>query len=344
MDNNYRKAVNNKFMRDYYKNKISQLKYLRDQQKKYLMDLSYAKEEELNIKKSTLTKEITDLGKRVNYTTKYNRKQYDAAVKKNESECKMSEYCLNKAVKFNNSTSMKFNPFIGYGFNDLVRKKNIMNTQNQCNWTDTQTANILLHRYEIPSPDYCKKLQKTEDTIKEALSMSRDEIISIIETKNVILRDINYQILELQSYRNEIKDQFDILNEKEKTEILILSQKAEKDRVTYMDDYKKAENETNSFIESLAKSNKNLETQIGNLTTSIDTKLQINDKLESQIENNIKNVQTDDQNEIINVNKSLVESQVSTMKNEFFIAIIIICVTILFILYLGYKTYNKWMV
>ena len=29
---------------------------------------------------------------------------------------------INKAVKFNNSTSMKFNPFIGYGFNDLVRK------------------------------------------------------------------------------------------------------------------------------------------------------------------------------------------------------------------------------
>ena len=43
MDNNYRKAVNNKFMRDYYKNKISQLKYLRDQQKKYLMDLKHLK-------------------------------------------------------------------------------------------------------------------------------------------------------------------------------------------------------------------------------------------------------------------------------------------------------------
>ena len=179
-----------------------------------------------------------------------------------------------------------------------------------------------------------KNLQKIEDTLKEALSMNRDEILSLIDTKNTMLRDINYQILELQSYRNEIKDQFDIINEKEKKEILILSGKAEKDRIKNMSDYKKAEKKTNSFIEYLAKSNKKLESQIGNLTTSIDTKLQINDKIESQIENNKKNVQSEDQSEVIKVNQSLVESEATSMKNEFFIAIIIIVVTILFILYL----------
>ncbi len=37
IDNTYRKVVDLKFKRDYYRNKISQLKYLRDQQKQYLI-------------------------------------------------------------------------------------------------------------------------------------------------------------------------------------------------------------------------------------------------------------------------------------------------------------------
>ena len=53
-----------------------------------------------------------------------------------------------------------------------------------------------------------------------------------------MIKDINYQMIELQLFRNEINDSFSILNEKEKKELLALSSNEEKNRIQNMGLYR----------------------------------------------------------------------------------------------------------
>ncbi len=340
MNNNYRKAVDNLFLRDYYKNKVSVVRFLRDQQKKYLMDISMIREKELNNRKGVLVNEISVLIKRLNYNKQFKIQQFEAMVKKNEAECKMSDYCLDKAVELNGAT----NSIFGGGFLGRInRNRTIMNEQQKCNWTNTQTTKILTNSFEVPSPEYCKKLQEREDVIRDSLTSNKEEILRLIDEKNAMIKDLNYQMLELQLFRNEINESFSILNENEKKEILALSDKEETERIKNIDLYRKSSKEANSFISYLSNSNKDLESQISNSSKDIDVKLQINNKLEKEINYNKKSTLSEEDSEIIDVNKKLITSQVSSIKTTFYLELLVIIISVLCILYLGYRTYHKFM-
>ncbi len=350
MNNNYRKAVDNLFLRDYYKNKVPVVRFLRDQQKRYLTNISIVREKELNARKGVLVKDISVLIKRLNYNKQYKIQEYEAMVRKNESECKMSEYCLDKAVELNGTSNSTFGipgSFLGFAsFSSIGRRnrnKAIMNEQQKCNWTNTQTYKIISNTFEVPSPEYCKKLQENEDTIRDALSSNREEILKLIDEKNAMIKDINYQMVELQLFRNEINDSFSILNETEKKELLLLSDNEEKNRIKNMDSYRKYSKDINSFISYLSTSNKELERQISNSSKDIDVKLQINNKLEQEIDYNKKSTLSEEDSEIIDVNQKLITSQVSSIKTTFYLELGVIIISILVILYIGYRTYHKFM-
>jgi hypothetical protein len=333
------------FLRDYYKYKAPVVRFLRDQQKRYLTNISIVREKELNARKSVLVKDISVLIKRLNYNKQYKIQEYEAMVRKNESECKMSEYCLDKAVELNDTSNSTFGQ-VGFGFGSIGRKnrnKEIMNEQQKCNWTNTQTYKIISNTFGVPSPEYCKKLQESEDTIRDALSSNREEILKLIDEKNAMIKDINYQMIELQLFRNEINDSFSILNEAEKKELLLLSDNEEKNRIKNMDSYRKYSKDINSFISYLSTSNKELESQISNSSKDIDVKLQINNKLEQEIDYNTKSTLSEEDSEIIDVNEKLITSQVSSIKTTFYLQLGVIIISILFILYIGYRTYHKFM-
>jgi hypothetical protein len=321
------------------------VRFLRDQQKRYLTNISIVREKELNARKSVLVKDISVLIKRLNYNKQYKIQEYEAMVRKNESECKMSEYCLDKAVELNDTSNSTFGQ-VGFGFGSIGRKnrnKEIMNEQQKCNWTNTQTYKIISNTFGVPSPEYCKKLQESEDTIRDALSSNREEILKLIDEKNAMIKDINYQMIELQLFRNEINDSFSILNEAEKKELLLLSDNEEKNRIKNMDSYRKYSKDINSFISYLSTSNKELESQISNSSKDIDVKLQINNKLEQEIDYNTKSTLSEEDSEIIDVNEKLITSQVSSIKTTFYLQLGVIIISILFILYIGYRTYHKFM-
>ena len=332
MDNNYRKAVDNKFERDYYKNKISQLKYLRDQQKEYLLNTVSTIENQLNENKEKMLEEITQLKSIINKPADKNKIQYDSLVLKYTSECDMTEECLNSALEYSSAVTT---------IDNLERLKNIKNKQTECKWTNLQTANIIGNTFKPPSDEYCSNMNSEKEELGDILSKSTEEYNNIINEKNNIIKDINYQLLDLDLFKNDIKDQFNTLNDTEKQKITLIVNDAEKLRLDNLDKFRQSETNVNNYIDTLTTSNRSIENEISGITQDIDTQLTENNKLELSLETNQLKTSKKDTNEIIKTNKEILLNKLSNSKKDFYIGIFGIIILVFFILFMSYKIYYK---
>ena len=331
MDSNYRKAVDNKFKRDYYKNKISQLKYLRDQQKEYLLNTVLTIENQLNDNKEKIFEEITKLKSIINQPANKIQIQYDSLVLKYTSECDMTEECLNSALEYSSGTTT----------DNLERLKNIKDKQTECKWTDLQTANIVSNTFKPPTDEYCSNINTEKETLSEILSAGREDYQNLINEKNNIIKDINYQLLDLDLFKNDIKDQFDTLNETEKQKITLIVNDAEKLRLDNLDKFRQSEINVNDYINKLTTSNRSIENEISGITQDIDTQLTENNQLELNIETNQLKTSKNDTNEIIKTNKEILSNKLSNSKRDFYIGIFGIIILLSFILFMSYRIYYK---
>ena len=355
MDNNYRKAVDNKFKRDYYTNKISQLKYLRDQQKEYLLSTVLTIENQLNENKDKILEELTQLKSIINKPADKNKIQYDSLVLQYTSECDMNEECLNSALEYSSgvltnsnsnssssSSSSSNSITTSNPTNDnLVRLQNIKNKQTECKWTNTQTANIVSNSFKPPTDEYCTDLNIQKETLGDILSKSTQDYQNIMNDKNNMLKDINYQLLDLDLFKNDIKDQFSTLNDTEKQKITLIVNDAEKLRLDNLDKFRQSETNVNNYINTLTTSNRSIENEISGITEDIDTQLTENNKLELNIQTNQLLTSKKDTNEIIKTNKEILLNKLSNTKKDFYVGIFGIIILIFFILFMSYKIYYK---
>ena len=335
MDNSYRKAVDNKFKRDYYKNKILQLKYLRDQQKEYLLQTVFNSENQLNDNKEQLMIEIEKLRKFIDQPAETNKITYDLLVSQYNTECDMSESCVNSALEYTSNTLPTGSP------NDDARLQKIKNRQNECKWSDKQTLDIINNSFQLPTDDYCTDLNNQKETLSELLTKNQSDYNNLIDEKNKIIKNINYQLLDLDIFKNEIKDQFNELNDNENKKITLIFKNAEKERADNVKKFRIAEKNVDNYISSLEKSNRIIENKISGITDEIDTQLTENNKLELNIETNKLLINTKNTSEIIKSNHIILLSKLSKTKTLFYMGIIAIIIILCFIIYLSYKIYYK---
>jgi hypothetical protein len=257
VDNKYRNTVDLKFKRDYYINKVAQLKYLRDQQKEYLIKHANNTRDNLLNRKQNITNEIQIIKNKIN--------------------------AIN-AIKQSWRNSRR-------------------NKQNQ----------VMLAGY-----------------------------FKIFNQKNNEIRNINFNLVKINLFKNDIEVSFKDLNEKEKLELNKIVEMVEKERLDMLQQFRKAEIDVIDYIKFLADSNNSMENEIKGLSEDIDGKLNQNNKLELDISINSSNAKSDDLEEIIKSNESVIDNQIYYKRNEFLLMIIVLIILIIFIGIMSYKAYLKF--
>ena len=217
----------------------------------------------------------------------------------------------------------------------------IKKRQNECKWSDKQTLDIINNSFQLPTDDYCTDLNNQKETLGELLSKNQSDYNNLIDEKNKMIKNINYQLLDLDIFKNEIKDQFNELNDTENKKITLIVNDAEKKRLDDVKKFRIAEKNVDNYISSLEKSNRIIENKISGITDEIDTQLTENNKLELNIETNKLLINTTNTSEIIKSNHQILLNKLSKNKTLFYMSIIGIIIILCFIIYLSYKIYYK---
>jgi hypothetical protein len=260
LDNKYRNTVDLKFKRDYYVNKISQLKYLRDQQQQYLIKHANNTRNNLLNKKQNITNEIQIIKRKINSINAFRK-----------------------------------------GLFGRNRKRNQAN------------QNILASYSKI----FNQKINE--------------------------IRNINYTLAKIDVFKNDIEAEFKSLNEKEKLELNKVVENIEAERLAMLEQFRKSEIDVIDYIKYLADSNRSMENEIRGLSEDIDGKLNQNNKLELDISINSSNAKSDNLQELIDSNESVVDNQIYYKRNEFMLLVTVLIILIVFIGIMSYKTYLKFM-
>lgn len=260
LDNKYRNTVDLKFKRDYYVNKISQLKYLRDQQQQYLIKHANNTRNNLLNKKQNITNEIQIIKRKINSINAFRK-----------------------------------------GLFGRNRKRN-------------QTNQNILASYS-----------------------------KIFNQKINEIRNINYTLAKIDVFKNDIEAEFKSLNEKEKLELNKVVENIEAERLAMLEQFRKSEIDVIDYIKYLADSNRSMENEIRGLSEDIDGKLNQNNKLELDISINSSNAKSDNLQELIDSNESVVDNQIYYKRNEFMLLVTVLIILIVFIGIMSYKTYLKFM-
>jgi hypothetical protein len=335
LDNKYRNAVDLKFKRDYYKNKISQLKYLRDQQKQSL--INHANKTRVNLlnRKKIIIKELQIIKSKINLPKRIQNRQYDYLSKQYQSDCMMPKDCMDFAVEMSQPISAdKY---------DVTRAEKIKNKQAECKWTEDLTYRVLSRNYVQPTAAFCEDLNTQVDSLKMLTNTNRAGYFKLFNEKRKEITNINYNLAKINVFKNDIEVDFKDLNEKEKLELNKVVENVENERLSMLEQFRKAEIDVIDYIKYLADSNRSMENEIKGLSEDIDGKLNQNNKLELDISINSSNAKSDNLQEIIDSNELVVDNQIYYKRNEFMLLITVLIILIVFIGIMSYQTYIKFM-
>jgi hypothetical protein len=258
LDNKYRNTVDLKFKRDYYINKVAQLKYLRDQQQEYLIKHANNTRNNLLNQKQNITNEIQIIKRKINTV-------------------------------------------------NASRKRNFFGRRNKVN----------------------------QDILASYSKIFNQKINEI--------RTINYTLAKINVFKNDIELEFKDLNEKEKLELNKVVENIEAERLAMLEQFRKSEIDVIDYIKYLADSNRSMENEIRGLSEDIDGKLNQNNKLELDISINSSNAKSDNLQELIDSNESVVDNQIYYKRNEFMLLITVLIILIVFIILISYQTYLKFL-
>ena len=178
------------------------------------------------------------------------------------------------------------------------------------------------------------RLQTKKDEINDDTAKNSAENVIMLDT-------IESTSMELEMYKNDVQTMFRDLKEKEKKELYQLILKSDKNRINNLKLFKKSEENVEKFINELVSLNKKTETEINKLVGSLDIKLEINNQLGLNLEQNKSTKSYEDLTEIVNTNFNIAKSSFITERRFFFLGILEIILILLLLFYFGKKTVSK---
>ena len=178
------------------------------------------------------------------------------------------------------------------------------------------------------------RLQTKKDEINDDTAKNSAENVIMLDT-------IESTSMELEMYKNDVQTMFRDLKEKEKQELYQLILKSDKNRINNLKLFKKSEENVEKFINELVSLNKKTETEINKLVGSLDIKLEINNQLGLNLEQNKSTKSYEDLTEIVNTNFNIAKSSFITERRFFFLGILEIILILLLLFYFGKKTVSK---
>jgi hypothetical protein len=261
--------------------------------------------------------------------------QYDYLSKKYQAECAMSPECAEFVDEI-------MQPISSDTY-DTERVEKIKNKQAECKWTDDLTYRIISRNYTKPTDAFCADLNTQTEALQSMLGKQGSNYFKLFKQKNNMIKTINYNLVKINNFKNDIQNEFNVLNEKEKVELNKIVEQTERERLDMLEQFRKAEIDVMDYIKYLADSNRDMENEIRGLIGDIDNKLNKNNKLELDISMNSSNAKPDDLQEIINSNGSVLDNQIYYKRNEFMLTITVLLILFIFSGYMMYQTYLKFL-
>jgi hypothetical protein len=222
------------------------------------------------------------------------------------------------------------------------RAEKINLAKEKCKWTDEQTNRIIRREYKEPTEEYCQDLSIKTEAMEVTAATSETQFQTMFQVKNSEISQINFQLLQLETFREDIKHEFETLNSKEEEELIKLAETSEVERLQNIKDYKKADSELNKFIISTAELNKQMENRIKTMMNDVDEKLTENNDIKLNVEKN-RSLKEPGLDGIIDGNQIIIDNKLSTYWKLFYGTAFSILIMLFVILFMGYKTYHKFM-
>lgn len=248
-------------------------------------------------------------------------------------------WVMNKKNLSKNKHVLKFN-----NSSLILRKNKLLNDLNNYYTSAVQ------HKYKR---DYYKKkleeitnlrkeqlnylLQNSNERLEELQSNLNDDGIN----DNDINNDINNQISDLNLFNNQINNDFSNLIENKIQELNTIINNNEDKRLDFLNQFRIAEGEVDTFINVLINLNKSTEKNVQQLVNGLDGKLEKNIQLSLKLSQNEPPKSFEDLTENINTNFNIVKTDLASEKRNFFLGIVLICFILLFFYYIIKKIYSS---
>jgi hypothetical protein len=303
MNNYYNNYLNYKYESEYYNQKLKQLMVIRNNQMDYLMDIADNNLQILKDSKNNIKKNQQN----PEFT---GIEENDNLINQYYSNCFMDKVCIQRALEYSKRTLVT----------DSTREEKI--NKDDCDWNSQQIDDIIKYKFKEPTKDYCDSLGNRVD--------------------NILQRDINDKITQLEMYKNDVQIVFDKLKQKEYQDLHSLIETSNTNRDENYNEYTKSLDEVNQFIKSLNIAINKTENTIYNLTDSLDIKLEKQNKIDSEIAINQPPKSYDDLTNIINSNFEIAKSNHIKQRKWYVYLVLEIIVVLIIIGYFTYKSLKKY--
>ena len=332
MYDSYSNTLNFTYDVNYYQNKVIQLEFLRRQQLQHLIDITDESIRKANDKRNIIGKSVTNLQAEIENLKTIDRLDMVKASQKFESECNMNERCLNMALLLNNQFAGRWDRFRSFVINNLWKP--------HCNWTD-DIVKAIINRTFTPTEEYCLQLKTKADDLTNQVAKNKDEYINMLNRNIEVVNELNDTIEELEIFKTDITEEFDVLIENEKTQLINFANNAlNKKRESYAT-YSKTVDDIDAFINQLIKNNQELEIITNNLADDIDENLEQYDKMTSTYEDRKPAKAKSDLELLISTNTRLPNNQIKNTKIIFYLSILETLCLIVFTIYIFMQAFTK---
>lgn len=330
----YQNALNNKFEREYYENKIEKLNYLRDQQKAFLFTMAETKIQELMLKKDELNSINTDTEERLET---FKDKTPDDLAELNRrfaSECNISEACLNASVELQQ-------PSVGF-FQNFGRIMRINQMKGQCSWSPQNVNDIINRTFMTTPPEVCTQLKQEINDLTIMLNGGANELQTKIEENLKTIANIDKELESLESFKHDVTSMYDEIKSNDIEELRELVEKSESQRLDNLVKFRKFEKDTDNFIIEMMKKNKDSDKTVVGLIDDIDRKLVENNKLGLALKTGQSKAEINNYKDIIDNNDTVITKQLKGSYLQFYVSAFILLCVILSICFMLLKTYNRF--
>jgi hypothetical protein len=330
---NYQDALNNKFTREYYENKINKLNYLRDQQKVFLLTLANEKIQVLGLKKNELTNENMETEENIESFNGKTVEDLEILNRQYLGECQMTEECSNATIQLQQPAN---------AFAEAARRARIGQMKNGCKWSDQIVADLVDRKFVPPTEEYCTRLKQQVYELRLMLNGGVTTLHEKIDANLKVIEDIDKELESLETFKNDVTSMYDQIKSNDVIRLNDLVARSESARLASLVKFRQFEKETDDFITEMTKKNKDADDSVIGLIDEIDRKLVENNKLGLSLKTGQSKGEINNYQEIINNNDTVITNQLKIAYRQFYISVFILICIMIAILFMVFKTYNKF--
>ncbi len=330
----YQNALNNKFEREYYENKIEKLNYLRDQQKAFLFTMADTRIQELMLKKDELETINREAEERLELFKDKTPDDLAELNRRFNSECNISEACLNASMELQQPT----NGFI----QNFGRIMKIHRMKGPCGWSPQNINDIINRTFTTTPPEVCAELKREINDLTIMLNGGTSELQTKMEETQKSIENIDKEMESLESFKYDVTSMYDEIKSNDIQELRKLVEKFESDRLNNLVKFRQFEQNTDKFIAEMTKKNKDSDKRVAGLVDDIDRKLVENNKLGLALKAGQSKAEINNYKDIIDNNDTVISKQLQWSYRQFYISAFILLCIILSIFFMVFKTYNRF--